>query len=459
MFGLNASLSLASQALQAQDGALGVTNNNIANVNTAGYSRQVVSLSAEALSQGGTSVDQGVSFGGFTSVRDELLQIGINQKTSASSSLDTQSSALKQVASAFSGTASGLGSAITNFFSGLSGLSTTPNDGAARQAALSAASQLVNAFHQASSSLASVSSTADQQIAPTVAQINQLSKQIADLNGQLATIQAAGQDGGSIADQRDQLTTQLSKLTGLSTTQTESGPTLSTGNGSPLVVGNNAYSLQVSRASDGLEHVFDAQGQDITATLSGGSLGGALTTRDSTVAGLTGKLNSFASDFASAINTAQASGYDQTGASGQPLFSISSNNAGSAAGITLSTSSLSAIAVSSDRSAGSSGNLSNLLAVQTTALPSGATPTDTYANLVFQIGSASSGAQNNLAATNLAMQQLTNQKASASGVSIDEESINLIRYQQAYTAAAKVISTIDQLYSVVMNMGSGGGGF
>lgn len=456
MLGLNASLNQAAQALQAQDGGLAVTNNNIANVNTVGYSRQVVSLSANALSQNGSTVDGGVTYGGFTSVRDELLGIAINQKTSAAGSLNAQSSALTQVASSFSSTTGGLGTAITTFFSGLSGLSTNPADPSARQTALSGASQLVNAFHQASAALTGAASAADSQIASGVTQINQLTTQIAALNGQLVGIHAAGGDGGSIQDQRDQLTTQLSALTGVSATHTESTPTLTTANGSPLVLGNQAYALHVSRGSDGLEHVLDSTGKDITSTLTGGSLGGALTTRDTTVAGLLGQLNTFASQLSSAINAAQVNGYDQTGTPGQPLFSIAPSAAGAAAGLTLVANSASAIAASADRNPGNSANLSNLLAVQTSALPSGQTPTDTYAGLVFNIGTASSQASSDLTATNAALQGLTDQRGSTSGVSIDEESTNLIRYQQAYTAAAKVITTINQLYSVIMNMSSGG---
>ncbi len=451
MYGLNTSLSIASEALNAESGAIAVTNNNIANTNTVGYTRQVVDLSAEALAQvGAGAVDGGVSFGGYTSIRDQVLSISINNKTADQSSLDAQSTALTALQTSFSGTTTGIGAALSTFFSNLSALSTSPADASARQAVLSSATQLASAFNQASSALTGAQSNADATVSSTVSQINDLAKQIAALNAQLSS-QPSGQEGGSLQDQRDQLTNQLAALTGVSQTQTEGQPTLTTGNGSALVVGDQSYALHVGTGSDGLRHIFDATGNDITSSLSGGSVGGALTTRDTTLPAFQTQLNTLASQFASALNTAQAAGYDQTGAAGQPLFSVSA--ADPAASLAVALSNPSGIAASSDSaSAGSSGNLSNLLAVQTTALPSGTTPSDAYTSLVSRVGSAASDASNSLTATNLSLSQLTSQHSSESGVSVDEETTNLIRYQQAYTAAANVVSTVNSLFTAVMNM-------
>ena len=452
MVGLNSILSIASQSLNADTGAIAVTNNNIANVDTPGYSRQVVNLSAEALAGAGANQDDGVTFGGFTSVRNELLQIGINQATSQSSSLNAQSTSWSQIESAFSNTGSGLGAALSSFFSGLSALSTAPDDDPTRQSAYSAATQVVDAFQQAASTLSTAQSSADSSVPGTVAQINQLTSQIANLDQQLSTMQAAGQDGGSIEDQRDQLTTQLAQLVGISSTATGTTPTLTTANGTPLVIGDQAYALQTTQESNGDTDVLDSAGQDITANISGGSLGGAITTRDQDVPALMGTLNALATQFAAAMNTAQASGYDQNGNQGQSLFSLPTDGSDAAAGITLAVSDGSFIAASSDGTAGSSGNVSNLLAVETQALPSGQTPTEAYASFVQTIGTSSAAVTGNLTASSAALSQLTTQQASESGVSVDEETTNLLQYQQAYQAAAQVITTVNDIYSTLMNM-------
>src|ERR1700751_2498455 len=144
MIGLGGTLSIATNALGAQNAALEVASNNIANANTPGYSRQVVSLSSAASVQNGTTVDEGVSYQGFTSIRDAVLGIAINAANSDQGSLTTQNTLLTQINSAFSGTTTGIGASLSTFFSDLSALSTNPSDPSARQAVLGDASSLAS---------------------------------------------------------------------------------------------------------------------------------------------------------------------------------------------------------------------------------------------------------------------------------------------------------------------------
>ena len=451
MFGLTANLSMASQALEAETGAITVTNNNIANVNTPGYARQIADLSSVAISGSGGNEDDGVSFNGFTVVRDQLLQIGINGKTSDASSLSTQSSSWAQIENAFSSTSSGVGASLSSFFSNLSGLSTSPQDAAARQTAYSSAASLVDAFHQAASTLSTAQSDADANVTGIVTEINQLTQQIATLNTQLSDAPESTQGGGTVQNQVDQLTTKLAQLTGITSTATESTPALATADGSPLVSGSQSYALTTAVGSDGVNHVFNAQGQDITSQISSGSLGGALTMRDSSIPGLSAQLNTLASQFASAVNSAQTQGYDANGNAGTAMFSVPSTGS-AAAGFSLAMANGSAIAASSDGSTGSSGNLSKLLAVQSQTLPSGQTPSDAYAGFVQSLGSSSADVSSTLTATNASLQQLQSQQSAESGVSVDEETTNLLRYQQAYSAAAQVINTVNTLFETLLNM-------
>ena len=453
MYGLTAMLSAASNALNAESGAIAITSNNISNVNTAGYSRQLVNLSAVALTGNGSTQDNGVSLGSFTSVRDSVLSLAINQKTSDVGSLNAQSSLWAQITPSFSGTDSGLGASISDFFSDLSTLSSAPTDLAARQAALSSADQVASAFNQNARSLSDAESAADQSVVGDVAQINKLAGQIAGLDQQIAQLNK-DQDGGTLVDQRDQLTQQLAGLAGLSIVRTDTTPSLSLQDGTPLVVGGTAFPLSTVTGPDGLTKIVDGQGQDIGAGLSGGSLGGVLTMRDHSIPSLQQTLDQLATQFGTAVNAAQAQGYALTGQPGTGMFSLTSGQAGEAASIRLSLKEPSGIALSSDGSRGSSGNLAALLSVQSTTLPGGATPTDTYAGLVQAIGTASAGAETQAIATNGSMSQLVAQQSSESGVSVDEETTNLLRYQQAYSAAAQVINTLNSLFSVVMNMGT-----
>ena len=447
---LNATLSTAMQALSASTAEVQVTNNNIANANTPGYSRESVVLTAAP--SYGTGMGTGVLVEGYQSVRDELLQGQILQQTQSQGSADAQLSTLQQVQTVFASSTSDIGSQMSTLFASLSSLSTNPSSTTLRQAVLTAGQNLATAFNGASSSLTSMQASLNNQVSQDVSQINSLTRQIAALNPQIAAKTAAGQDPGTLQDQQDQLAVDLSKLTGVSVTKSDDGITLTTENGTPLVVGSNSYNLQTTTGSDGMVHVLANSGADITSTLTGGDLGGTVQTRDQSIPGVLDQLDTLASQTAAAFNAAQSKGYDASGATGSKFFNVSSTVAGAAATLSLALSSPKQIAASSDGSTGSNGNLTAFAAIQTSKLPSGQTPTDAYSSLVYHVGTLTSSASTAAVATAASLQQLNDQRSSVSGVSIDEESTNLIRFQQAYEAAAKVVNTVSTLFGITMDM-------
>lgn len=445
---------IGMQALEVAQGALTATSNNISNANTPGYTREVVQLSENAETVAGSNVSGGgVTLNGLQSVRDELLNLQILQQNALQNSADTQSSSLSQVQNYFTTSGSDIASEISAFSSALTQLSATPTDASARASVLATGKNLAQAFNSTASGLTSVQSEANAQVTQTVNQINSLTKQIAQLNGQVAQLTAAGKDGGTVEDQRDALVQQLSGLTGVSITKSSDGETITTANGSPLVMGSQSYALTTTTGSGGMAQVMDTSGNNITSSIQGGQLGGAITVRDQTIPGILSQLNTLATQFGDAFNSAQAEGYDANGNAGQNFFTFASG-AGAAAGISVDITDPSLIAASSDGSSGSNGNVANLSASLTTPLPSGQSVSDGYAGIVYQVGSAASNANTQSTAIAQNLLQLTNQQGSVSGVSIDEETTNLIRYQTAYEAAARIISTIQQLNTVTLDMGS-----
>lgn len=455
MGGLSTSLLAGLQALEATEAALNATSNNIANANTAGYTREIPQFSEneEGLS-GGTVSGGGVTLNGIQSVRDELLNLQIQQQTSQQSSADTQNSLLSQVQNYFSSNGEDIASTLSAFSSSLQQLSANPSSSAVRQSVLSAAQNLAQSFNSTAKGLGSAQTQADQQVTQTVAQINTLTQQIASLNAQLTPSVVASQNGGAIQDQRDQLVQQLSKLTGISVTQSSDGEVITTGNGTPLVMGGQSYSLQTTTGANGFQQVLDSNGNNITSAIQGGQLGGVIQLRDQTIPGYQNSLNTLASQFATAMNSAQAAGFDANAKTGQSFFSIPANPSYSALLISVSLTDPSQIAASSDGSSGSNGNVANLSAALTNALPSGQSASSAYSSLVFQIGNDASNASAESSALGQSLLQLQNQQSSVSGVNIDEESTNLIRYQTAYEAAARVVSTIQALNTVTLDMGS-----
>lgn len=442
-------------ALDATQAALDATSNNIANADTPGYTHEVAEFSENAETDSGSTVSGGgVTLDGIQSVRDELLNLQILQQTSLQSSASTQSSLLGQIQTPFANTGEDIASTLTAFSSALSALSATPTSSSARQAVLSAGQNLADSFNSTAQALTGAQSQADQQVTETVAQINSLTRQIAQLNSQLAQSPSSDNNGGTIEDQRDELVQQLSTLTGISVSQSSDGEVITTGNGTPLVMGGQSFSLQTAAGSDGFQQVLDANGNNITSSITGGQLGGAIQIRDQVIPGFLSQLNTLASQFASTFNAAQSEGYDSSGDPGQDFFTLAPGSSGAAAGIAVAITSPGQIAISSDGSSGSDGNVANLSAALTSTLPSGQDVAGAYSNLVFAVGNAASNASAQSSAVGQSLLQLTNQQSSVSGVNIDDETTNLIRYQTAYEAAARIVSTIQALSTVTLDMGS-----
>ena len=167
------------------------------------------------------------------------------------------------------------------------------------------------------------------------------------------------------------------------------------------------------------------------------------------------RLDTLACDLATAINTVQTSGYDLNGnlSTGVNLFTPPpASGVGAAASFAVALTDPLLIAASSDGTAGSNGNAELMYALRNQNIVSGQTPTDYYSGIVFDVGNVTANASADQSASTLVLQQLNNQRAAVSGVSLDEEAANMVRYQQAYGASAQIISTINSMMQTVINM-------
>lgn len=469
MGSLTGTLSLAAQALEADQGALQVTSNNIANANTPGYSREVpVFESAPTITEGGITLGQGVTLSQVQGIRDNVVELGVQQGLAQQGQVNSYLSSMNQVQSLFNeAQGAGLQTPLSNFFEAFQNLSTNPTDSSLRQAVISAGQTLASAFNQASSGLSQVQSGLNQAIPQAVGQINQLTGQIAQLNGAVQSAQNSGADPSQLIDQRNNLIEQLSGLVGVNNITANDGTvTLTTSNGALLVAGQQSYNLTTGTGASGNVDVF-SQGTDITENITGGSLGGSIQARDGSngVTAAEQNLDQLAYSVGTAVNTQQEEGYDLSGtlATNEPFFGFGSLAAGSSAGAAaaisvVATSSQIAASSAAPPATGDNGNALALANIENQALPglSGQSATDYYSTYVANIGTEVQQATNEQTAQNLVVQQLQNQKASISGVSLDEESANLIQYQTAYSAAARVVNVISEIAQTALTLGQGG---
>ena len=455
MGSLFTALYMSVGSLEAQQAALETTTNNIANLNTPGYSRQRVILQeADPIVQGNISFGNGVDLVGIESLRDTLLDVQISDETQQQAKSQAFVDTMNQVQPLFPADTSGIGDAISGFFESLNALASNPADSSLRQSVLSASNGLAAAFNQTANQLITTRSNLDLTVQQNVQQVNQITGEIASINRKLASTSSTGRDYGSFLDQRTALVQQLSSIIDVSVLQSGSSLTLTTRQGAALVVDGQSFNIATSLDSnDGTEHIF-TQGGDITGQISGGKLGGALLARDQTIPSILNQLDSLASGLVTSLNAAHKLGFDLNGNAGGDLFNPVTG-AGAAAGMSVAISDPSLLAASSDGTQGSNGNIANLTAIADQAVSNNRTPIQAYGNLVFQVGTSISNANGELSASKSILQQLQQQSSSVSGVSLDEEASNLLLYERAYQAAARAISAVDQMLQTAINMGAG----
>jgi flagellar hook-associated protein 1 FlgK len=456
MGSLSAGLNIALQSLLTEEGAIQTTSNNIANVNTPGYARQRPDLAETPPVQlGNLTFGTGVQLQHVTSLRDSILDLRVNQETQQQGKLSAFLGPAQQIQALFNETTgTGLQSSLTAFFSSLSQLSANPSDLNVRQGVLTAAQNLATAFNQSSANTTTLQRNVDLSVSQSVTQINALTSQIATVNAQVTAAQSSGQNSGPFVDQRQQLLSQLSNLVDVSEIDAGNGSlTLTTSNGSPLVVGGQSFQLTTAPDSTtGLQHVF-SQGVDITAKITAGQLAGQLQARDQEVPALQSSLDTLASGLATAVNTQHHAGFDLNGAPGGNLFvAPPANGVGAASSLAVAITDPTKIAASASGAVGDNANANAILALQNQAVAGGQTPLNFYSAIVFKLGNDVSSAQTDQQSGGLVLSQIQNLQGGVSGVDINEEAANLIRFQNAYQASAQVSSVINSLLQTTINM-------
>jgi flagellar hook-associated protein 1 FlgK len=287
----------------------------------------------------------------------------------------------------------------------------------------------------------------------SVNQVNQLTRQIAGLNVQVSDLEKLGLDASSFLDQRTQLVRQLSGQIDISETNAGNGSlTIATTSGAVLVDGSQSFALSTQINPNSTYHDVYANNLDITSNIVGGNLGGLIQARDKAIPGVLNQLDTLAYNLETSFNTQSRAGFDAKGIAGVNFFAQPASATGAASTIAVAISDPNLVAASSDGSVGSNGNAQALANLQNQTVVSGQTPFDYYSNLVFQIGNQVSQAQSEQTAVGLVQQQLTDQRDSISKVSLDEEAVNLIRYQSAYQASANVVNVVTQLLTTTINM-------
>jgi len=457
---LNSVLQIGASGLSAYQTAISVTGENISNVNTAGYSRQTAVLeTAPQSSSGGLSLGNGVSVVSIQRSYDAVLQKELANAQTDQGYDTTKSTALQEIEPSFNEVSTdGLGTSISNFFNSWQDLTSNPAGTAERQAVLTAAQNLADNFNSVSTTLSNAITSQNTSLVTLTDSINQNLTSIAQLNNQIKVIDQSGGDSNELKDQRDQKIQDLAQQIGITYTENSDGTTdvRYADSGAALVTGSQAGSFSLTtNATTGLYDVnLTAAGDTTAATVSPttGTLGATLDLRDTVIPGYQSQLDTLATTIATKVNAQQQAGYDLNGTAGIALFSSGT----SAATIAVNSAITGTSQIAASSSASSTGDSNNALAMadlaNDTTTMSGSTFSDYYTSMVTQVGQDVATSKNNVTQDTAYSNQLSTLRESNSGVSLDEELVNLTKYQKSYQASAKLITTVTDMMDTVLGL-------
>ena len=433
---------LASRSVSAQQRALEVTGQNISNVNTPGYTRQIAVLSPVGTSDS-TSLASGTGRGGGVDVSLVFR--------SRASWLDRSADTLRaqvgdagvatQLATRIEGVtgepgSTGIQASLNQFFSAFQAAANQPDDATLRTGTVRSGAQVLERFESVLGGLATLRQETLSGAQVGVEQVNDLAKQIAGLNHMIGTIQAGGQPANELLDQREQLLEKLTTLTGATLSGRDGGDLVVSVGGITLVQGAESQSFQLR--AEGM--LTTAGGTSVPAV--GGELGARLQAVQTTLPGYESRLSAIRDTFVAEVNTLHSSGKDRAGAQGAAFFVLRTDGA-------LSVNPQ--LQADSRRLAlgdGTAGEGSIARAIAELRDSPGILPA--YQSLVGEMGGGVVSARNRSEMATASLSQVKTMQASESGVNLDEELANMVAQQHVYAASARLLSTYDQLLETLI---------
>jgi flagellar hook-associated protein 1 FlgK len=454
--------NIGSGALRANQFGLTVTGNNIANVNTPGFTRQEAAFSpSDPQTQGvlpKLSVGQGVTVAGVRAARDQFVEARLNVEAGVSGRLTAKRGALLPVEAALNPTEGGVGKALTDFFGAFRSLESQPTSFPLRQSVVQRATQLGAEFRSTVGRLEQIRTETDASLRASVVEANGITARIAALNTEIQIQESVGASPSELIDQRTEAARRLSELTGARVAVNQDGTVAaSLADGRPLVLGGASFALEITSAPPAGLASVTLGGQPVEFA-SGGVRGAfdaiAFTERE------IANLNALAVSVADRVNGLHAGGADLSGAAGGAFFTSSDGGPLSAANLVVNPTvradlrRIAAAAPGAGTGDGSNARaIANLLTDQTSVVGDRTgTFSSIFGSFVQDAGDAVKSAETDIAAQQLVLSQLESQRNAVSGVSIDEEAVNLLRFQRGFEAAARFLRVADEVTQTILSL-------
>ncbi len=473
MLNFFASLGLGVRSMQAQRAGIETAGQNLANVNNPAYARQRVILqTSEAVQTAVGWQGTGVDATAIVQLRDALVDRQIQAESSVEGFLEAQQQALQYAqsslgeeidrradgaaGSAAAGGASGqagLAVSLSDFFNSFQSLATSPSSTTERQTVLTRAATLVSRFNQVDGRLQALQDNLEQGVQQDVGDVNRFLDSIAQLNDRIVQSEFSGATANDLRDTRQEQVEQLSRLVNVEVTSQPNGSVNLSVGGELLVSGRDVLdSIETYDAGAGRMMIRTTAGAT-PLNLTSGSLQGQIAVRDGAVAQLREEINTVAAQLIEKTNAVHRAGFGLQGTTGADLFEGTN-----AADIRLNA----ALAdnpglIQASGVAGAAGDNQVALALAQIAaqkIPElgNQTFSDRYNQIVAEVGLSLSSTNGRITDQQLVQNMLLRQRDSVSGVSLDEEMTDLVKYQKAFEASARVITTIDEMLDTVLGL-------
>ncbi|TPV95505.1 MAG: flagellar hook-associated protein FlgK [Myxococcales bacterium FL481] len=457
MASINGILDTGRSAILAHQGAISTTSRNTANVNTPGYHRRDVVLS-NIKSLPGVQVEE------RRRSSDAYLGRKILEAHGALGSAEAQAPSLGAVQQLFADRDGGLGTSVDAFFNALRALEASPMNLDLRRDVASTGTTMADQISATAQSLALERRQADRIVDGMIARVNELTATIADLNHQIAN---TPQEADGLYDQRQLMANELASYIDVHTFIREPGQMVVLfADGMNLVDKDFAATLTATpdpAYSDMRRVDFTGNGGnpvDVTDRLESGQLGGVVKLRDQVITTLIDRIDQYAYDFITEFNTRHQAGFGTDGATGRdffdpPLTGVSDAASGMSVMTGISTNPAWIAASSSAAEAvGGNGNIANLQVLERQPLAAGGTRSfvEEMADMLGTVGRIVQSNERDRQSATVELEQLESLHSSQVGVAIDEEMIDLTRFQRGYQAGARIVTTVDEMYQTILGM-------
>jgi flagellar hook-associated protein 1 FlgK len=459
--GISASLT----ALHANQRAMEVAANNIANVNTEGYTRQRVNLteiggpSVPGMYSQARAIGDGVIVDNVERLRDQFLESrGRVEHGQQAYLLGTQRT-LTGVETAFAEPGdTALQAQLGDMWNAFADVANKPDDEAVRSALVVRSTLVADTIRNTSGQLESVWNTTYNELESMVSEVNETARTVADLNKSIVMNGHLGQPANDLSDRRDMAAMKLVELTGGTVLNRPDGSLDILVGGSMLVGGgttremlppSGAHTIAEAKAGT-LVDVRWADGANPKVATSAGKLGATLESLNSTLTTYSKALDEVAKNLADTVNTAHAKGQTDAGVAGGTYFGSGSADPVTASNIRMEITDPKELAMAdlgADPGAKDGTNADRMADVAKD--PNG--PNVRYKRLVVDLGVQTQAANRRVDIQNGIVGDVDAQRAGESGVNIDEEMTNLVQFERGYQAAAKVITTIDEMLDTLIN--------